>query len=439
MNDIGSQGIITEFLKSYSFTKNFIQEDIIETNPLTSFNVLIKGENLKVLEILEAELSNKIDIIYLDPVYNNKNTKLIYSNGPISHSKWIDELGERIGIAVRLLNKKDGLLVISIDDSEFHRVRLLLEKYFRENEIKTIVVKVAEPTGNKMSHVKERGAIAKLKEYLILAKYNGIKDMNLEKIVKSQWDNNYSVIIENVSKSEIALLKSIVKNKNRTSEDIAIADRICAKFYTKSLNKKLMEINISTDEDRNQWRVENSWRIVRTCSTNDYIKVISDTKKEMDKNKFFTIISPKNEMYIIKADYNTQAKEPRIKILFADDNLCKHLGDIWDDIKTAGLGREGGINFKNGKKPLKLLKRIASLTNRKDLVVLDAFAGSGGLGQAILELNNSDKGIRSFILIEKDKDICEQATFVRVKNSIYGRDGCIKTSGNLIYCKVIDE
>lgn len=440
MDNICSQDLITKLVNSNIFSKNFIQERRIETNLSKPLNALIKGENLRVLKILEnTELCGKVDVIYIDPNYNNKNTKLTYSDGQIPHEKWLEELDRRIVIAIRMLNKNDGLLAISIDDTEYHRVRLLLEKYYCDDEVQTIVVKVAEPTGNKMYHVKERGAIAKLKEYLILAKYNGVINMNLEKRNKEQWDENYDKVIENVSKNEIGVLKKIMKNKSRTKQDIAMAEQICAKFYLVSLNKKLIENNLTNDEKKNAWRIENSWRIVRTCSTNTNIKMLADKKKKSKKDKFFTVISPKNEMHIIKSDYNSDVKQPRIKILFADDYLCMHLGDIWDDIKTTGLSREGSITFINGKKALKFLKRIVNLTARKDLVILDLFSGSGTLGQAILEVNKSDEGMRSFILIEKDKDTCENIILTRIENSLFGRNNCIKTSGNLLYCKIADE
>lgn len=71
----------------------------------------------------------------------------------------------------------------------------------------------------------------------------------------------------------------------------------------------------------------------------------------------FAYLTPGNKIYIIKNIYDSTNKKPRLQILFAKDYLSKNVGDFWNDIKTTGLDNEGGILFKNGKKPLKLIKK----------------------------------------------------------------------------------
>jgi len=56
--------------------------------------------------------------------------------------------------------------------------------------------------------------------------------------------------------------------------------------------------------------------------------------------------------------------------------------------------------FKNPK-PVELMETLLAYTTRKDSIVLDAFAGSGTTGEALLRLNNRDGGKRRFILIEE--------------------------------------
>ena len=56
------------------------------------------------------------------------------------------------------------------------------------------------------------------------------------------------------------------------------------------------------------------------------------------------------------------------------------LGDFWSDINTGKLFNEGGIEFRNGKKPEFLLARIIDLTTKKGDLVLDSFLGSGTTG-----------------------------------------------------------
>ena len=64
-------------------------------------------------------------------------------------------------------------------------------------------------------------------------------------------------------------------------------------------------------------------------------------------------------------------------MLFADQYLTVNPGDLWTDIKTTGLDNEGTVDFKNGKKPERLLYRIIRMNTKPGDIVLDSFLGSG--------------------------------------------------------------
>ena len=103
-------------------------------------------------------------------------------------------------------------------------------------------------------------------------------------------------------------------------------------------------------------------------------------------------------------------------------------GNLWKGFSSDGgnLAKEGGISFKNGKKPKRLIKQlIKSVTSDKqkdNLIVLDFFAGSGTTAEAVLDLNKDDNGSRSFILCtNNENNICRDKTYLRVKNVITGK------------------
>lgn len=64
------------------------------------------------------------------------------------------------------------------------------------------------------------------------------------------------------------------------------------------------------------------------------------------------------------------------------------------------VGKEGGVDFKNGKKPMRLIKQLVKWANRSDALVLDFFAGSGTTAHAVASLNRDDGGSRRFLLIQ---------------------------------------
>lgn len=171
-------------------------------------NILIEGDNYHALTVLNYTHKEKVDVIYIDPPYNTGQKDFIYNDRYIDsehsykHSKWLSFMEKRLNLAKNLLTK-DGVIFASIDDNEYPRLIMLFEKLFGEKNVKTIVVKMSEPTGVKMSHIINNGGIAKLKEYIVIAKLGGIKDIYLDKIPKENWDNEYKTLITNATQDNI--------------------------------------------------------------------------------------------------------------------------------------------------------------------------------------------------------------------------------------------
>ncbi|HEL5322710.1 TPA: site-specific DNA-methyltransferase, partial [Stenotrophomonas maltophilia] len=69
------------------------------------------------------------------------------------------------------------------------------------------------------------------------------------------------------------------------------------------------------------------------------------------------------------------------------------LTNIWSDISWEGIAGEGGVTFKKGKKPERLLRRCIELTTKPGDLVLDSFLGSGTTAAVALKLNRRFVGI----------------------------------------------
>jgi adenine specific DNA methylase Mod len=69
-------------------------------------------------------------------------------------------------------------------------------------------------------------------------------------------------------------------------------------------------------------------------------------------------------------------------------------------------------------KPMRLIKRILEISTKKDDIILDAFAGSGATGHAVMQLNKEDGGSRKCILVEMEEDILKNITKERLKEAI---------------------
>lgn len=92
------------------------------------FHTVVNGENFHALEALTFTHRGKIDAIYIDPPYNTGARDWKYNNDYVEsedlyrHSKWLAFMERRLLIAKELINSKNGILIITIDEKEYLRL-----------------------------------------------------------------------------------------------------------------------------------------------------------------------------------------------------------------------------------------------------------------------------------------------------------------------------
>ena len=338
-------------------------------------NMLIHGDNLLALRALEQDFAGQIKCVYIDPPYNIGAAVEDYDDN-IENSLWLSLMYSRLNIIYNLLSK-DGLLAVQIDDTNFARLYLILSEIFGERNIKSICVKMSEATGVKMASVNKAGSIAKIKEFIILAKKDGIKNLFLERVPKDSWDNEYKTYISGISDEDLESVKSILSNDKRTQEDIEFVDRVFENVTFSNMNYVALEETGANATD--DWKYSHANRIVQFATLTGGARDLAISKKSKYDTtpSAFGITTKQGKMYLIKGDFNTDTKLSRCKILFADQYLTINPGDLWLDIKTTGLDNEGVVAFKNSKKPEKLIKRVILMNTNENDIVLDSFLGSG--------------------------------------------------------------
>lgn len=423
-----------------------VKEKEIITNPNELTHLLIEGDNYHTLSVLNYTHAGKIDLIYIDPPYNTGNKDFIYNDiyvdalDTYSHSKWLNFMDKRLSLASNLLSE-DGFMVVSIDDNEIAHLKILLDKYFNHNT-KIIAVKMSEASGLKMGALKRTGGIPKYKEYVVYAKPNGINNLYFDPIKKEDWDNEYNLFLENFTEEDKSVIEEISLEENLTNEKLIILDNdTLKKIEIRGVNSKITELGITDKKEILKWKYENSWRICRSTASSS-VKRLADEKRKFVNQSVFSVLSKRDKLvYLVKGDYELVNDKPRVQLIFASDNLAVHPGDFWTDIKTTGLDAEGGIKFKNGKKPLELIRRIIKSQKNKNAIVLDFFAGSGTTAEAVLNLNAEDKGNRQFILCTYNEEnstgikITDEFCYPRIKNTIINLSPKFPNVGSLKYFK----
>ena len=370
-------------------------------NPAQAQHMLIEGENLEVLRVLQKSYYGKVKMIYIDPPYNTGNDSFVYpddysetldeyqkrtgekneagylnkqslwkKNSKESgqyHSAWLSMMFPRLYLARNLL-RDDGFIAIQIDDNEYTNLKILCDEIFgEENLISSIAVKMSHLSGMKMSHVSKK--IPKIKEFiLIYAKSK--ENINLNRVlVPCSWDEAFD-------------------RYGRVIDDINLPP---SEWTYKTLKSCLKDVEYSRRED---WCINNAKKIIRTA--------VNDSLEKNKNNIFEEVVTATG---LKKISFNGE------EVLFAFDKLTKidgvlkpalSIGDIWADIGINNLHNEGGVNFENGKKPVKLLSRIIKLIDNSvsDEIFMDFFAGSGTTAEAVMTLNAEDGGNRRFIAVQ---------------------------------------
>lgn len=392
---------------SYSSAQQSLQHE-------SDHNRVLFGDNLAVLHALLPEFTESVKCVYIDPPYTTAYS-WTESTTDLGPTGWLDFMRPRLSL-LRALLRDDGLLAVQIDDNEFARLYLLLAELFEERNLKVVCVKMAEPTGLKMASVLKYGGLPKLKEYIILAGKSGVRGLHVERVRKGGWDREYNLLVSQVSYGDVRRLKALIAKPDRSPADLEQADAICARFRFEPMHSAYRR-EAPSRIGQEDWRYRNAWRIVRSCATSPTAKRLADARRShLDAAcGAFTVETPQRKLYLIKADYNPASAQPRMRLLFADDYLSVHPGDFWSDIKTTGLGDEGGVDFLNGKKPEALLKRIIGMATSPGDWVLDAFGGSGTTGAVAHKMG------RRWLLIENGPQ-CHSHLLPRLRRVIDGTD-----------------
>lgn len=357
-----------------------------------NYNFLLEGDNLHSLRLLEKTHRGKIDVIYIDPPYNTKNKDFIYDDAFVDgtdgyrHSKWISFMAERLDIAAKLLSDS-GCAFISIDDNEQAALKMLCDEIFGEDKF--------------VAHIPWR-----------------------KRTAKSDVPFGISQDCESILCYANSAFMAAVKGKER-------------KYF-------------ETDDFPGR-----AWR---------FHDLTTQRTIEERPNSNYTMVNPKNgekfpvnplRCWAITIDTFQQYYDEN-RVIFPGDydflNISKPVLRYWkdDDMKKAGadfglvaastylpsevvgMTQDGtkeitalfGSKKFSFPKPVGLIKyliEIATVRNPAALI-LDFFAGSGTTAQAVLELNQADKGNRKFILCTNNENrICEDITYPRIKTVITGK------------------
>lgn len=128
--------------------------DQVEHAPGDSlWHTLIESDNYYALQLLAYLYPGMVDCIYIDPPYNTGardwkyNNDYVDSSDQYRHSKWLSMMKRRLKLAKKLLNPRDSVLIVTIDEKEYLHLGCLLEEMFPEARMQMIATQIT-PQGN---------------------------------------------------------------------------------------------------------------------------------------------------------------------------------------------------------------------------------------------------------------------------------------------------
>lgn len=381
----------------------------------TTGNLYIEGDNLEVLKLLQKSYHNRVKLIYIDPPYNTGNDfvykddyadplqsylkmtgqadeegRKLSTNSEASgryHTNWLNMMYPRLRLARNLL-REDGVIFISIDDTEVANLRKMCDEIFgEENFISQFVWAAGRKNDSKLVSISHEYIICYVKDKYLLSEKNilwrerkqGIND------IYSEYNKLKKLYGEDYSKIQIEL-----------------------KGWFKSLpgsHPAKNHAHYSCVDKRGIFFPDNiSWP---GGGGPKYEVLHPITKKPVRvPSRGWMFSSPQKMQEIIKDDRvyfgEDENSVPCIKSYLSERETSVPYSVFYRDgrASTKRLRALFGADvFENPKDEL-IIRSLLEFTSTEESIILDFFSGSATTAHAALQLNAEDGGNRKFVLVQ---------------------------------------
>lgn len=402
-------------------------------------HILIEGDNLHALASLFYTHEGKFDAIYIDPPYNSGATDWRYNNDYVDrddsyrHSKWLCMMEHRLKIAKRLLNPDNSVLIVTIDEKEYHHLGCLLESLFPYGKMQMVSTVIN-------SKGVARDDFFRVNEYIYFVRIGSSAPVPLP--LSDEWHGN--IRTSTTKKVRWGSLMRSGSNAERKHSPgcfypiFISADKahFCSVGEALPLDMDKSEVIVPDGQialfpihDNGS---EGCWQYSRSrfceIAAKGYARITTQTKTGAS----IRYISEGWQKKVEDGTIKVTGKKEDGSLIFDDEEYVQEFipGNQWA-IHSHDATEFGSKMLRDmfGDKVFSYPKSLYAVedalrffvANNKNAKILDFFAGSGTTLHATMQLNAEDGGHRQCILVtNNENNICEEVTYERNKRVIQG-------------------
>ena len=351
-------------------------------------NLMIEGDNLEVLKLLQKSYTGKVKLIYVDPPYNtgkdfvypdnfrdgvthylrltgqiDDNGDKLRSNTDASgrfHTNWLNMIYPRLKVA-RTLLREDGIIAVSIDHGELANLQKVMDEIWGEENRFAILTRRAMHTVRNSSKDFNQHA-----DFLLV--YGRNKEWfaeSPERYLRQPQDKSASYPYDDGDgrgpyKLDPLHARNYYTPYRHTFRNGVVWEPPAGRYPAYS--RETLE------------RMDEQGQVVFDNGEPKGKRYLSDVQEGVPPN---TILAPED------VGFNSHGTRELREVMGADKVFPQP-------------------------KPMRLIKYLLQLANDTDAIVLDFFAGSGTTAQAVLEQNLADSGARRYVLAQLPEPVSKE-------------------------------
>lgn len=369
----------------------------------TTQNLMIEGDNLEVLKLLQKSYAGKVKLIYIDPPYNTgrdfvypdnfqdniknyleltgqvEGVRKVSSNTEASgrfHTDWLNMMYPRMRLA-RNLMRENGVLIVSIDEKEIQNLRYICNDVFGEECFVAAITVLCNPKGRSQDKY-----FATNHEYIVVYSKTILPKSYFS--IEKEEDQIEAEYPEEDDAGKYRLLE--LRNTHRE--------------FGKHNRKNLYFALFTNDEGEVSLNPEDGLNKILPVWDDGFEGCWTWDRNKAEKDLDLLVARKTNGRWKIYRKSYANGADRMLKTILIDKAFYTERGQKEFNKLFATKAKI----FQSPKSPFLLSQLFQAVTEDSDLI-LDFFSGSGTTGHAVLNQNAADGGNRRYILVQLPEPI----------------------------------